>query len=173
MTCSRCHQEVHVPFSLPHTVTDSTPSSYLSTTVNCQATEDNWWWSQTHRPRVSMLKRTVASTPPSMLSPQTTSVNTSTTNGSPPSVVDVHASRCGGNNSNDDEHADNDSTPKRPQMTQVWPAFTALRPDRDQGECHGLNAQRGGENNGIEHNIRALVSHKTQVHPLLMPLFFC
>ena len=61
-----------------------TPS--LGRLSNCQATEDDWRGRRPAVPRVSPLKRTVASIPPSTSSPQTTSVNDSTTNDSPPSL---------------------------------------------------------------------------------------
>ena len=61
-----------------------TPS--LGRLSNCQATEDDWRGRRPAVPRVSPLKRTVASIPPSTSSPQTTSVNASTTNDSPPSL---------------------------------------------------------------------------------------
>ena len=41
-----------------------------------------------------------------------------------------------------DERADDDDTPKRPQTTQVRPAFTTSRRDGDQGERRGSNVQR-------------------------------
>ena len=137
------------PFAFTASASSSTLTGQGATTLkldftlslgrlsNCQATEDDCRWSQTV-PRVSPLKRTVVSTPPSTSSLQTTSVNASTTNGLPPLRFLTYM--CVAVMTAKTTNASDDDTPKCPQMTQVWLTSTASRRDGDRGERRGLNA---------------------------------
>ena len=117
-----------------------TPS--LGRPSNCQATEDDWRWSQTRSPSCLPAEengRLDTSTYVVVTNDLRKRLNYERLASFSP-VLDVHA--CGGDNSNDDERANDDDTPKRPQTMQVWPAFTASRRDGDQGERRGFNVQR-------------------------------